>query len=71
MNIEMFNDPKGKTSISRLLYAFCVVVFMLMWAWNSRDGLTTIDPAWIGILGVIASQKMGQSFAEHKNQRGQ
>ncbi|HID69602.1 MAG TPA: hypothetical protein EYP35_03880 [Desulfobacterales bacterium] len=66
MNIEMFNDPTGKTSISRLLYAFCVVVFMLTWAWNSRDGMTPVDPAWIGVLAVIAGQKTGQSFAERK-----
>jgi len=64
MNIQMFNDPTGKTSSSRLLYVFCVVVFMLVWAWNSRDGLVKIDPEWIGIFAVMAGQKSSQAFAE-------
>lgn len=66
MNIPMFSDHTGKTSSSRVLYAFCVVIFMSVWAWNSRDGMTPLDISQIALLAVVAGQKTGQSFAEHQ-----
>ena len=68
MDLQIFNDPKGKTSTSRVVYAFVVVLFMTTWSVISIDAkaMVMIDPEWIGILAVLAGQKATQSFAENK-----
>ena len=68
MDIQSFNDPTGKTSISRILYAFGVVVVILLWAGLSwKNGyFIDIDPGVIGLLGTLAVGKIGTAFAEKK-----
>lgn len=68
MNIAMFNDPDGKTSSTRIIYVFMTVVFMVTWSVLSINAgaMIMIDPVWIGILGIPATQRAAQSFAEHK-----
>lgn len=68
MNIQMLNDPNGKTSFTRVFYGLLIVTFMGVWAALSiRHGvMQSITPEWVGIFLVFAGQKTGQSFAERK-----
>lgn len=66
-NIQMLNDPDGKTSFTRVAYFLLIVFFMGTWSILSikNGAMQSIEPEWIGIFLVFAGQKTGQSFAEH------
>ncbi len=68
MNLQMFNDPSGKLSFTRVTYGILIFVFMGTWAAVSikHGELQSIQQEWIGIFLVFAGQKTGQSFAERK-----
>lgn len=68
MNFQMFSDSEGKTSSSRVVYIFVVMVFMIVWGYISMKSgaMVMIDPEWIGILAVFAGQKSSQAFAENR-----
>ena len=65
---QMFNDPDGKTSMTRFLYFAVVMTVMGVWAYISvvANAMVTLDPGLIGVILVLAGQKTSQSFAENR-----
>ena len=65
---DMFQDPSGKVSETRVLRFVVTVIFMVTWAVLSieRGYMVPISGSIVAIFGAISAQKGIQSFAEHK-----
>lgn len=63
---QLFNDPTGKTSMSRFLYFAVVMTVMGVWAYISilANAMVIIDPGLIGVILIMAGQKTSQAWPE-------
>ena len=70
---DMFQDPFGKTSETRVLRFVVTVIFMVTWAALSiqRGYMVPISGSIVAIFGIISGQKGIQSFAEHKGNKNE
>lgn len=66
--MQMFNDPNGKTSVTRVVFALVTLIFMGTWATISiKNGeMVPVDPGVLGVIFTLATGKSISSFAEHK-----
>lgn len=68
LDIQMLNNPEGKTSFMRLTSFLIVTTFLMVWAWLSIKGgvMLSIDMETVGIFLTLFGSKAIQSFAERK-----
>lgn len=65
---EFLQESDGGFSSTRLISLLAYLTVFSVWAYLSVKGGAMIDihPTMLGILGIVAAQKVTQKFAEKK-----
>jgi len=69
--MQMFKDPSGKTSETRITKQVVTFTFMAVWAWLSvqKGEMIKVDPGVVAVILSLATGSAIKSFAE--NRKGQ